>query len=98
MSNDSITPSYDADGRDAQGYDKDGEKNYGLNDKIADDDYADDLITNDSVAGETVWSGPGDGNDGPTGGAKGEASPTYDEHNRLDNPFDAIPDDDDFVE
>jgi hypothetical protein len=39
-----------------------------------------DLATNDAVAGETVTKGAGDGNDGPTGGAPGEASPRYDEH------------------
>ncbi|HEV7624328.1 MAG TPA: hypothetical protein VGO26_09335 [Amnibacterium sp.] len=32
-------------------------------------------VTNDAVAGETVLPGPGDGNDGPTGGAPAEAEP-----------------------
>jgi hypothetical protein len=30
------------------------------------------VTTNDAVAGETVYSGAGDGNDGPTGGAPAE--------------------------
>ena len=98
MSNDNITPQFDADGHDAQGYDKDGDKDYALNDAIADDDFADRLVTNDAVAGETIWAGPGTGNAGPTGGAESEGSPTYDEHDRQDDPYDAIPNDDDFVE
>ncbi len=98
MSNDNITPQFDADGHDALGYDKDGEKDYALDDVIADHDFADHIVTNDAVAGETVWPGAGDGNDGPTGGSPGEASPTYDEHDRQDDPFDSLPNDDDFVE
>jgi hypothetical protein len=39
-----------------------------------------ETVTNDAVAGETVLPGPGDGNDGPTGGAEREATPIYDEH------------------
>lgn len=39
-----------------------------------------ELVTTDSVAGETVLPGVGDGNDGPTGGAPAEGSPSYDEH------------------
>ncbi|MEJ3406046.1 hypothetical protein WDJ51_15030 [Rathayibacter sp. YIM 133350] len=34
-------------------------------------------VTNDAVAGETVFDGVGDGNDGPTGGAPREISPDY---------------------
>ncbi|MFD1713480.1 hypothetical protein ACFSBZ_03250 [Amnibacterium flavum] len=41
---------------------------------------ANETVTNDAVAGETVFDGLGDGNDGPTGGAPGEATPTYDEN------------------
>ena len=37
-------------------------------------------VDNDAVAGETIYPGPGDGNDGPTGGAEREAEPEYDEH------------------
>jgi hypothetical protein len=37
----------------------------------------DDLATNDAVAGETVLSGSGDGNDGPTGGSPAEEEPDY---------------------
>ena len=33
------------------------------------------VTTNDAVAGETVYSGEGDGNDGPTGGAPAETRP-----------------------
>ena len=40
---------------------------------------ANDLETNDAVAGETVWEGAGDGNDGPTGGSPREGSPDWDE-------------------
>ncbi|WP_345480196.1 hypothetical protein [Amnibacterium soli] len=32
-------------------------------------------VTNDAVAGETVYAGEGDGNDGPTGGAPAETRP-----------------------
>jgi hypothetical protein len=39
-----------------------------------------ETVTNDAVAGETVLPGPGDGNDGPTGGAEREGTPIYDEH------------------
>ncbi|HEY8318479.1 MAG TPA: RecQ family ATP-dependent DNA helicase [Amnibacterium sp.] len=34
-----------------------------------------DTVTNDAVAGDTVLPGPGDGNDGPTGGAPVEFEP-----------------------
>lgn len=34
-----------------------------------------DLVTNDAVAGDTVYPGAGEGNDGPTGGAPAEVSP-----------------------
>ena len=40
-------------------------------------------VTNDAVAGETVYPGEGDGNDGPTGGAPGEITPIQPE-NELD--------------
>lgn len=36
---------------------------------------SDSITTNDAVAGETVFSGEGDGNDGPTGGAPAETRP-----------------------
>lgn len=39
-----------------------------------------ELVITDSVAGETVLPGAGEGNDGPTGGAPAEGSPSYDEH------------------
>lgn len=44
---------------------------------------ADTLVTNDAVAGETVFEGAGDGNDGPTGGSPGEATP-YEPANDLE--------------
>ena len=34
-----------------------------------------DTVTNDAVAGDTVLPGPGDGNDGPTGGSPAELEP-----------------------
>ncbi|GGI44574.1 hypothetical protein GCM10010932_05290 [Agromyces flavus] len=37
-------------------------------------------MTNDAVAGETVLPGPGDGNDGPTGGMPREQEPVYAEN------------------
>jgi hypothetical protein len=40
-------------------------------------------VTNDAVAGETVLPGPGDGNDGPTGGSPAELQPILPE-NELD--------------
>jgi hypothetical protein len=55
-----------------------------------------ETVTNDAVAGETVLPGPGDGNDGPTGGAEREASPIYDEHDPQTEPevqLDEEPDD-----
>jgi len=58
----------------------DGDVDYALNDPEAEADFADELVTNDAVAGETIWPGPGDGNDGPTGGQSREAEPVLDEH------------------
>jgi hypothetical protein len=58
----------------------DGDVDYALNDPEAEADFADELVTNDAVAGETIWPGPGDGNNGPTGGQSREAEPVYDEH------------------
>ena len=63
-----------------------GDVDYAVNDPIAEAEFADDLVTNDAVAGETVWSGPGDGNDGPTGGNTREASPVLDEHSDESDP------------
>jgi hypothetical protein len=39
-------------------------------------------VTNDALAGETVEPGPGDGNNGPTGGAPAEFEPEL-PHNEL---------------
>jgi hypothetical protein len=41
------------------------------------------IVTNDAVAGETVYPGEGDGNDGPTGGAPAETRPDEPD-NRID--------------
>lgn len=68
----------------------DGEVDYALDDPIAESDFADELVTTDSVAGETVWDGPGDGNDGPTGGRPREAEPDYDEHGPDGHPDDGV--------
>jgi hypothetical protein len=43
-------------------------------------------VTNDAVAGQTVWGGSGDGNDGPTGGSPRESEPIYEEHDRGGEP------------
>lgn len=48
------------------------------------DAESNDIATNDAVAGETVFPGAGDGNDGPTGGAPGEGTPYSDEHDGDD--------------
>ena len=57
-------------------------------------DFADELVTNDAVAGETIWPGPGDGNDGPTGGQAREAEPVYDEHGDDDADDGVLTEDD----
>jgi hypothetical protein len=71
----------------------DGDVDYAADDPIAEKEFADDLVTTDAVAGETVWPGAGDGNDGPTGGAPREASPLYDEHD-LDGDEGVLTDED----
>ena len=76
----------------------DGEVDYALDDPIAAADFADELVTTDGVAGETVWDGPGDGNDGPTGGQSREAEPYYDEHDPEGNPEDGVLTQDDLDE
>jgi hypothetical protein len=42
-------------------------------------------VSNDAVAGETVYPGRGEGNNGPTGGAEREVEPVYDEHGNDKN-------------
>ncbi|MFB2580789.1 hypothetical protein ACEXQD_06030 [Herbiconiux sp. P15] len=49
-------------------------------DRMDDLDLAQETVTNDAVAGETVFSGEGEGNDGPTGGAPGEAEPDWENY------------------
>jgi hypothetical protein len=72
----------------------DGDTDYALNDREAEADFADELVTNDAVAGETVWPGPGDGNNGPTGGQAREAEPIYDEHGDDDADAGVLTEDD----
>lgn len=48
----------------------------------------DETVTNDAVAGETVWPGPGDGNDGPTGGTPHEQEPIYAENDLAGEEID----------
>ncbi len=43
-------------------------------------DEGDDIVTNDAVAGETVWGGAGEGNDGPTGGSPKEAEADWEHY------------------
>jgi hypothetical protein len=43
---------------------------------------------NDAVAGETVLPQPGDGPDGPTGGAEREQTPLVDENELVDEEID----------
>ena len=47
-----------------------------------------ETVTNDAIAGETVLDGPGDGNDGPTGGAAREQEPVYAENDLVDEEVD----------
>jgi hypothetical protein len=49
-----------------------GEKPYDQADEFAESEQ---IATNDAVAGETVFPGVGEGNDGPTGGAPREGTP-----------------------
>ncbi len=68
----------------------DDDVDYSLDDPIAEADFEDELVTNDAVAGETIWPGPGDGNDGPTGGQQREAEPEYDEHSRVQEDEESV--------
>jgi hypothetical protein len=49
-------------------------------DRLDDPAIADEIVTNDAVAGETVFSGAGEGNDGPTGGSPREGEPDWDRY------------------
>ncbi|KIU03539.1 MULTISPECIES: hypothetical protein [unclassified Frigoribacterium] len=51
-----------------------GDQPYDQADEFAESEQ---IATNDAVAGETVFPGVGEGNDGPTGGAPREGSPEY---------------------
>jgi hypothetical protein len=53
----------------------DGAVEDGSGDRAAIRAESNSVTTNDAVAGETVYSGEGDGNDGPTGGAPAETRP-----------------------
>jgi hypothetical protein len=47
-----------------------------------------ETVVNDAVAGETVWPGAGDGNDGPTGGSPHEQEPIYAENDLAGEEID----------
>jgi hypothetical protein len=49
-------------------------------DRLDDARLEGETVTNDAVAGETVFSGDGDGNDGPTGGSPREGEPDWDRY------------------
>jgi len=49
-----------------------GDQPYDQADEFAESEQ---IATNDAVAGETVFPGVGEGNDGPTGGAPREGAP-----------------------
>jgi len=53
------------------------------------------VTTNDAVAGETVYPGAGEGNDGPTGGSPREVEPEFHEHDEHEDRNDAPEDLDD---
>ncbi|MDQ0573995.1 hypothetical protein [Agromyces albus] len=55
---------------------------------IEDEEQWKETVVNDAVAGETLLSGPGDGNDGPTGGAAHEQEPVYAENDLADEDVD----------
>ncbi len=55
---------------------------------IDDEERWEETVVNDAVAGETVLPGPGDGNDGPTGGTAREQSPVYAENDLADEEID----------
>lgn len=55
---------------------------------IEDEERWEETVVNDAVAGETVWSGPGDGNDGPTGGTAREQEPIAAENDLAREPID----------
>jgi hypothetical protein len=58
--------------------------------RYGDEDLVDpfETVTNDAVAGETVLTGAGDGNDGPTGGSPSEGEPEYDENDLAGEEID----------
>ncbi|MCS5732238.1 hypothetical protein [Herbiconiux daphne] len=68
--------------------------------RLATDADSNQIVTNDAVAGETVYPGAGDGNEGPTGGSPREAEPDWqnyapgEEYADESQPFgDKAPDD-----
>jgi hypothetical protein len=56
--------------------DDDSDEDFAAGDPLALRAESMNTETNDAVAGETVLPGPGDGNDGPTGGMQAETEPT----------------------
>jgi hypothetical protein len=62
-----------------------GEKPYDQADEFAESEQ---IATNDAVAGETVFPGVGEHNDGPTGGAPREGTPDGAENDLADEEID----------
>jgi hypothetical protein len=73
------------------------DQGFGLDDDlgIEEEERWESTVVNDAVAGETVWPGAGDGNDGPTGGSPREQEPVFAENDLAaaeidldDQPYD----------
>jgi hypothetical protein len=58
-------------------------------DKVREFLEGNEVTTNDAVAGETVESGAGEGNEGPTGGSPREFQPELHEHDEHEDRNDA---------
>lgn len=63
------------DGDDEVAEDGGGAADYARGDAATIQAETNSVTTNDAVAGDTVYPGRGDGNDGPTGGAPTEVTP-----------------------
>ena len=68
----------------------DRNEGFGLDDDlgIEERELAQETVVNDAVAGETVWPGAGDVNDGPTGGSPHEKEPYYAENDMAGEEID----------
>ncbi|WP_173922946.1 hypothetical protein [Agromyces sp. Marseille-P2726] len=62
---------------------------------IEDEERWEETVVNDAVAGETVWAGAGDGNDGPTGGSPREQEPVFAENDLAGEEIDLADEPDD---